>query len=104
MAPPKCGRAAPETGNGPSKIEHLGRPLDPVNSKESGPAQEGACVAIHSWGKPVQRGATVVGYVTVTDRGWGAFAADGHLISAHRIEHHAVRAVQDHAGRSAVPR
>ena len=63
------------------------------------PEQPDDVLAIHSWGKPVHRGAATVGYVTVCDRGWGAFDVGGNLISTHKIEHHAVRAVQAQADR-----
>ena len=50
-------------------------------------------LAIHSWGKPVHRDSSAVGYVTVCDRGWGGFTTTGELIAVSHSEHAARQAV-----------
>ena len=79
-------RAAAETGS-----EHTETPTNPQEKP----------LAIHSWGKPIFRGSVAIGYVTVTDRGWGGFTPNGQLLSAHHTEDAARRAVLDHGARSA---
>jgi hypothetical protein len=46
-----------------------------------------------SWGKPVCVDANVVGYVTISDRGWGGFDPAGNLIATAHSEDGARRAV-----------
>jgi hypothetical protein len=50
-------------------------------------------LASHSWGKPVHRGSSAIGYVTVGDRGWGGFRTTGELIAVSHSEHAARQAV-----------
>lgn len=54
-------------------------------------AKPNEILAIHSWGKPVHRGSSAVGYETVCDRGWGGFTTTGELIAVSHSEHAARR-------------
>jgi hypothetical protein len=37
-------------------------------------------LAVH-WGKPVHCGSRIVGYVTISDRGWGGFDTAGVCVT-----------------------
>jgi hypothetical protein len=56
-------------------------------------AKPNVVLAIHSWGKPVHRGSSAIGDVTVCDRGWGGFTTTGELIAVAHNEDVARRAV-----------
>ena len=57
------------------------------------PKPNNEVLAIHSWGKPIYRGSSAIGYITITDRGWGGFTTTGQLVAVTHSEHAARQAV-----------
>jgi hypothetical protein len=106
MAFPQCVRAARYRHSGDPRIEQLPGRLNQHHSqtptahqaeiarrdKDPPRAKPTESLAVH-WGKPILCGARTIGFICVVETGFGAFDPYGTLISVHRIEDHARRAL-----------